>query len=231
MRQIFIIFFLIAVTACSGVKSDNSASVITPAGNQRAQKSSSYPIPANKQLPQPPGSSFGAAVPNDGSSLHGWYNGNSPVTLPNNASADKANFIQPQAVASSLQIGSPSNVTVKAQPNGQALMPWSQVKTKNIWAKFIDPNRQVYEVVATYNSPFTVHGNLYSSGQRTIVIDAQTGRAIYGITTGHLVSGSMIRPLRPPTPTPRQNHDAEAATLPVVLLENPTIRSDYPNAT
>lgn len=125
-----------------------------------------------------------------------------PIVFHDNASLDRAKFISPQEVANSLNLGT-SNIAIRTQANGEALMPWCKVQPKNSWLASVDPNRQVYEITATYDSPFTVHGNLYSSGTRTIVVDAQTGFPFFGMAKGRLIRESMVH-VR--WPSPRASH-------------------------
>lgn len=205
MKRISCMILALTVTACSGTSTSN------PGGSQTVQtqqrQASGAPLPAEQQLPalsQQVGNAVGSTVPNDGSYLHGAYNGKAPMMFPDNSKTDRSQLLTPEQAASKLHTGRAASVMVRGAQGTQTTMLWSQVNTGNFSPTYISSNRLVYQVVTTYTTPFTVHGNTYSSGQRTIIVDAQTGQALYGTTTGTLTSRSMPFLATPsPTPTPR----------------------------
>ena len=116
--------------------------------------------------------------------------------FPDNSRAPKSAFVTPGQVLQELHFaGTPSRIEFVRKGN-RILMSWSEVNTDGARVTYISPNRQVYEVQATFDSPFGSGGNIYSSGRETIVIDAATGRVLSGRTTGHRTSSNLPKTQR-----------------------------------
>lgn len=77
------------------------------------------------------------------------------------------------------------------------LQRWSDAHDAGFQMLTVGPKRLVYRVVTSFDAPLEVHGNRWSSGRRTFVVDAETGDVLFSVTTGVLVrSGAPALRLR-----------------------------------
>lgn len=197
-KRICLLLVALAVGACSNTQSGARAAMGVKPPPDRQAKGYAALLGHDRELPvlkQPNGSNLGSPVPSG--ELHGNYAGVAPVKFPDNSHAPKSTFKDPQSILKSLRLP-PTPVSVKIVRHGYAqLMNWSQVTTDGLTIPYISPNRQVYEVQATYNSQFGDEGNIYSSGVMTIITDAATGQVLFGRTTGTRTSTNVPKTLAP----------------------------------
>ena len=83
---------------------------------------------------------------------------------------------------------------------------WSAAHERGFETYTVGPNRLVYRVVTAFDAPLDVHGNRWSSGRRTFIVDAETGDALYSVTQGNLIK-SGGPPLRLSTPAHRTGRE------------------------
>jgi len=118
----------------------------------------------------------------------------SSVAYPDNSQLPPESFIDVGKAMTSLHARDAARIVVRTDTRGHVLLRWSQIVTPTIAQNDVAPGRMVYEITATYTHPFRTGPNRYQSGQRTTVVDAQTGRWICIIARGNLAKGAM-RPL------------------------------------
>lgn len=56
---------------------------------------------------------------------------------------------------------------------------------------FVDSRRMVYEVVGSFGGRYAFHGTVWQSGNKTYVVDAQSGDLLYVALTGN----EVVRPV------------------------------------
>lgn len=118
----------------------------------------------------------------------------SPYKFPDNARLAASAFVNADAAVRSLHIERATRVVVRKDPNGTALLRWSQVVTPEIALKTVAPGRMVYEITAFHTRPFTIGPSHYQSGQQTTIVDAQTGAWLITTARGVLASRTMRTP-------------------------------------
>lgn len=75
------------------------------------------------------------------------------------------------------------------------LKRWSDsalVKSRIVSLRTVHPNHMIYEVVTTFSSDLVVRGNRWSSGRKTFLLDAETGRVIAIQTLGNQTANAGI---------------------------------------
>jgi len=118
----------------------------------------------------------------------------STIAYPDNSQLPPESFIDIGKAITSLHAGDAARIDIRKDTRGHVLLRWSQIVTPTIAQNDVSPGRMVYEITATYTHPFRTGPNRYRSGQRTTVVDAQTGRWICILARGNLATGAM-RPL------------------------------------
>lgn len=155
-------------------------------------------VPADQRMPSLPQRSsvhMGGAVPPQ-FAVGTFRRGQMPMRYPDNSGLPRSAFLTPAQVKRRAHIGK-GGVIMRVSN----IMSFSQVNSDGATIAAISPSRQVYEVTENYTGPFSSLGNQYSSGQQTLVIDAQTGQTLESIS-----SGTLTRSGAPPAPTPTRSY-------------------------
>ena len=163
-----------------------SASALV-AAKQRTPLSTSSSLPV---LAQPAGSSLGLPVPPDQQPI---VRQAAAVKYPNNSGKPTSAFVGVDRIPHILQLDR-SN-TVFHLENIQAKR-WAEspAATGSLELLSVDPNREVYQVDTTFNKTYMHKGNVWSSGSKTFVVDAETGDILWSRTGGSLVqSAASVR--------------------------------------
>ena len=162
-----LVFVTITLTACGGghASSGSPAQHYTPHSTlMSSNKSIGSATPAPLGAPQQP--------PREATPLY-----------PANAGITKT-FINPMKIGSIIGLSTLRQDALKI--DSITLHRWANTVTARTGFKdyLIDPNREVYEVTTSFDSPYWIRDNEWSSGFRAYIIDAVTGHVYVSRTWG-----------------------------------------------
>lgn len=151
-------------------------------------------------LPQRAGTPLGPRVPR--SVKHGAYNGVVPMLFPANSdAAASGKILSMRDALASVHLDQAGAQKRGLVVQGVHLVRWGDILRRSysqgISLSQVSPGRLVYEIVATFSHPFAYKGNTWSSGTRTVIIDAATGDALFGSIDGHPTYSAHLQMMRP----------------------------------
>ena len=115
-----------------------------------------------------------------------------PVLYPANADAHRA-LLAPAAIEEKLGLRRPQT---PLRLVSIALERWSAAHDAMMQMATVAPNRLVYRVVTSFDTPYSAGGNTWSAGRSTFVVDAETGDVLLGTTSGNLIRSGFVHPRR-----------------------------------
>lgn len=159
--EIYAALLLVSLAACGGGQSSASNSAASLPGSTQNTGPS----------PQPNGVGIST-------------NAHAVQRLPANAGR-RIIPISPLQVGHKIGLDLPINKALQVQ--SITLKPWDETDTFRVLGNqaAIDPHRMVYEVQTRFTSIYTVRANVWSSGQRTLIVDAVTGQVYLTRTWGN----------------------------------------------
>lgn len=113
-----------------------------------------------------------------------------PVLYPANADAHRA-LLAPAAIEEKLGLRGPQTPLHLVSI---ALQRWSAAHGATTQMAAVAPNRLVYRVVTSFDTPYSAGGNTWSAGRSTFFVDAETGDVLLGTTTGNLIRSALVHP-------------------------------------
>lgn len=179
-----------------------SASVDTVCGVKALSVEAATVAAPATPLPQATGTHLGPRV--DGSVKHGAYNGVTPIVYPANLSAaTRGKLLSTRDVLTRVRLDAGGAQKQGLIVQGINLVRWGAIEKRNYMhgttLLFVSANRLVYEVVTKFSRPLSYKGNTWSSGTRIVIIDAETGEAIFGGFQGHATYSSHLQMMHPRT--------------------------------
>ena len=183
-------FTIIAMLIGSVQFSATAATAATAAVGSPSARHTEAPLVVRESKPT------GQQVP--ASVRHGAYAGRTRIVYPDNGSAAyNGQLVSTRTALQLIRLDDKSASLQRFKVQSINLRRWSDVERQlqiGGLSPEISPNRLVYDVVALFNTPFQYKGNAWSSGRREIVVDAQSGVALFGRITGNQTASRLVHP-------------------------------------
>ena len=113
-----------------------------------------------------------------------------PLIYAANSFKSSSFFVPPMSLGRLLN---PSLVHTPLKVQSVVLKHWAAAPLSRVLnVYYIDRNRMVYEVTTTFNTDYAVRGNHWSSGRRTFVVDAETGRILLSNVVGRMTKNAGL---------------------------------------
>lgn len=108
-----------------------------------------------------------------------------PILYPDNAGVSLSRFISPMLLARKYHLGDVSSGLSIREVTFEKFSQVDIIRSAHFVPRTIGPNRMVYNVVTTFVTDQQAHGNHWSSGRKTFILDAQTGLVLFINTIGN----------------------------------------------